>query len=192
VLTSFVCLDVIAGVGWAYALLWAQKQSRVLSSAAFIPLIFAALLIFQLGSALFHYPYYYTYKNPFVSSGGIHGYGEGLDQAAEYLAQKPNARDSYVIAYAGRGCFSYFYPGRTDHMKIGAQDGLPFVEEIQNADYLVVYNIRQNGKPDGIELIRFLENVTPEQIVSMDGFEYARIYKIADLPEDIFATLISR
>jgi hypothetical protein len=192
VLTSFVSLDALAGIGLAYILLWIQKRWQTLSRVHFIPLIFSALLAFQLFSAVSHYPYYYTYKNPFVNFGGIHGYGEGLDQAAEYLAQKPGAKDAYVIAYAGRGCFSYFYPGRTDHMKVGAKDNLPFVEAIQDADYLVVYNIRQKDRTDGAALIRFLEKVTPEHIVAMDGFEYARIYRIVDLPEDIYATLIPR
>jgi hypothetical protein len=190
VLTSFVSLDIIAGIGLAYAALWAQEKWTGFSRAYFIPLIFTALVIFQLGSGLLHYPYYYTYKNPFVKQGGVHGYGEGLDQAADYLAQKPGAKDMYVIAYAGRGCFSYFYPGRTDHMKLGLKDGIPYIEQIQDADYLVVYSIRQRGRLNDAELIRFLQEVAPEKIISFDGFEYARVYKITDLPQEIFTALI--
>jgi hypothetical protein len=181
----------MAGIGLAYGLLWAQKRWSMLI-AYFIPAAFIALMAFQIGSAVSYYPYYYTYKNPFVSRGGIHGYGEGLNKAADYLAQKPNAKELRVIAYAARGCFSYFYPGKADHMKIGLQDGSPYVEEIQDADYLVVYTIIQKGKPDGAELMRVLQDVTPEHIVYIDNLEYARIYKIVELPKDILNSLIQK
>jgi hypothetical protein len=192
VLTTYVGLDLIAGIGWAYLFLWMQKKWAGTSRAFFIPVMLVAVTAVQLGSSLLYYPYYYTYENPFFENGGVRGYGEGLDLAANYLAQKPGARDSYVIAYAGRGCFSYFYPGRTDHMKIGVRDGLPYVEALQDADYLVVYMIVQRGKDDGAELIRFLENISPEEIIRVDGVEYARIYKIADLPGDIYDILIRK
>jgi hypothetical protein len=190
ILTSYVSLDVMAGIGLGYFFLWLQTKRDALNRAFFLPLIFSALLIFQLGSSLLRHPYYFTYQNPFVAWGGTHGYGEGLDLAADYLAQKPNAKDSYVIVYAGRGCFSYFYPGRTEHMKIGIKDDLPFIEDVQNADYFVVYDIYQKAKPDGQVLIGFLKDVPPEHIVTLDDREYARIYKVSDLPENIYKTLL--
>jgi hypothetical protein len=186
ILSSFAGLDMLSGIGWGYALLWAQKRWNVLSRAYFLPLTLAALIAFQLGSALPYYPYYFTYKNPFVNQGGIHGYGEGLDLAAEYLAQKPNAKEMRVIAYAARGCFSYFFPGESDLLKIVlSKNGLPYVEGMKDADYLVLYPISQKYKPDGIELMRVLQNAPPEHTIFIDGMEYVRIYKIADLPEDV-------
>jgi 4-amino-4-deoxy-L-arabinose transferase-like glycosyltransferase len=190
ILSSFVGLDIAAGLGWGYALLWVQKRWTALNRAYVLPLALIVLIAFQLGSSLLYYPYYITYKNPFMNYGGVHGYGEGLDQAAEYLAQKPNAKGMRVIAYAARGCFSYFFPGQSDLLKIGFyEDGLPYVEEIQNADYLVLYPITQNSKTDGAELIRILQDVAPEKTIFIDGIEYVRIYKVADLPEDIYNVL---
>lgn len=192
VLTSYASLDLLAGIGWAYIILWAQKKWDGLSRAFFLPLAFSALLAFQLGSALAQRPYYYTYKNPFATWGGIHGYGEGLDLAAEYLSQKPDAQNSYAIVYAGRGCFSYGYPGRTEHMKVGVKDGLPFIEDVQNADYFVTYDIYQQHKPDGLTLIHFLKAAAPERVIVLDGIEYARIYKVADLPPDVLSALTQK
>jgi hypothetical protein len=190
ILSSFVGLDMVAGIGWGYALLWAQKRWDVLNRAYFLLLTFIMLIAFQLGSSLLYYPYYFTYKNPFVNRGGIHGYGEGLDQAAEYLAQKPDAKEMRVIAHAARGCFSYFFPGESDLLKIGFyENGLPYVEGIQNADYLVLYPIRQNSRKDDIGLISVLQDATPEHTIIIDGMEYARIYKVTDLPEDIYNIL---
>jgi hypothetical protein len=190
ILSSFVALDVVSAIGWGYALLWAQKRWDVLNRAYIPPLIFTLLMAFQLGSSLLYYPYYYTYKNPLVKEGGIHGYGEGLDQAAEYLAQKPHAKDMRVIAYAARGCFSYFFPGQSDILKFGfSEDDKPYIEQIRNSDYLVFYTIRQKTKPDDIKLMRFLQDVPPERVIFIDGIEYVRIYKIADLPENIYDAL---
>jgi hypothetical protein len=146
-----------------------------------------------LGSALLYYPYYFTYKNSILNQGGIQGYGEGLDQAAEYLAQKPNAKEIRVIAYAARGCFSYFFPGKSDLLKIGfSTGGLPYVEELQDADYLVLYLIRQKNKPDDFELIRVLQDVIPEHTIFINDIEYARIYRIADIPENIYNILLKK
>jgi 4-amino-4-deoxy-L-arabinose transferase-like glycosyltransferase len=190
ILSSFVSLDLVSGIGWGSALLWAQKRWAGFNRTWVLPLAFIILAAFQLGSSLEYYPYYFTYKNPLVKQGGIHGYGEGLDQAAEYLAQKPNAKNMRVIAYAARGCFSYFFPGQTDLLKISFyEDGLPYVEEIQNADYLVLYPITQNYKKDGVELMQVLQGVPPEHTIVMDGIEYARIYQVASLPKDVYDLL---
>jgi len=163
------------------------------SALIVLPLVFSLLIVIQLGSALVYYPYYFTYKNPFVNYGGIQGYGEGLDQAAEYLAQKPNSKEMRVIAYAARGCFSYFFPGESDLLKIGfSDDGLPYVEGIQNADYLVLYPIRQKSRSDGVELMRLLQDVVPEQTIFIKDKEYVRIYKVGDLPEDVYNILLKK
>ncbi len=189
ILASYVGLDAAAGIGLATLLIWLTEKRLEKRRALFLPLSFAALLILHSGEALARHPYYYTYKNPLTRAGGIHGYGEGLDLAAEYLAAKPGARDTDVIVYAGRGCFSYFYPGRTEHMKVGEKDETPFIEDLQKADYFVVYNIYQRAKPEGRDLIRFLQDTPPEHIVTLDGLEYARIYKVSDLPAEIYAAL---
>ncbi|MDD2922571.1 MAG: hypothetical protein PHQ36_09835, partial [Anaerolineales bacterium] len=193
ILSSFVSLDIVAGIGWGCALIWAQKRWSALNRAYILPIIFIVLMAFQLGSALQNYPYYYTYKNPFVSAGGMQGYGEGLDQAAEYIAQKPNAKELRVIAYAARGCFSYFFAGQSDLLKIGfAENSLPYIEGIQNADYLVLYPVREKNKPDDIELMRVLQNVKPERVIFIDGVEYVGIYKIADIPADVYRILANQ
>ena len=191
ILSSFVGLDVVAGIGWGYALIWIQKRWTALTSSYFLPLTFTILIAFQLFSALLYYPYYFTYKNPLINSGGIHGYGEGLDQAAEYLAQKPNAKGMRIIADVARGCFSYFFPGQSDLLKIGfSADGLPRIEGIKDADYLVLYTIREQYRPDDVKLLNLMQNVKPEHTVFIDGLEYARIYKITDMPKNIYSTLM--
>ena len=77
-------------------------------------------------------------------------------------------------------------------MKVGMKDGLPYIEDIQNADYFVTYDIYQKYKPEGLMLINFLKDVTPEKIIVLDGVEYARVYKVADLPEGILDVLAQK
>lgn len=191
IVSSFVAFDLVAGLGWMYALsLWHNQSQLSGRINLFVPLM-TALLILQTVSSLSFFPYYYTYKNPLLTQGGVHGYGEGLDQAAKYLSQKPNPEELKVLSYAARGCFSYFFPGEVELLKIGfdPSDNLPFVEDIEKADYLVLYPVVQNNKPDGHSLLQLLQNVSPEHLVFVDGVETARIYKIASIPPDIYSIL---
>ena len=124
----------------------------------------------QLAGSLPFHPYYITYNNPILASAwnvppGL-GYGEGLERAAEYLAQKPDAGNLSVYAYNGIGPFSYFFPGQTDILKkayfwlLGLGD---VVNGIQNSDYLVVYTIVQKQLPECEKFLKALETVRPEK-----------------------------
>ncbi len=195
ILTSFICLDLIAGMGWSYALLWLSDRWTALSNAWIKLSVFAALIALQIGSTLPYYPYYYTYVNPVMRAvlGNVpYGYGEGLDRAAAYLAQKPDASVTKVYAYAGMGPFSYFFPGQTDVLKkvYLTEEGLPSViAGMKRADYLVLYTELQNNQPESAKLLQALKVVQPEKIIMIHGMEYARIYRIADIPQSVYEAM---
>ena len=63
-------------------------------------------------------------------------------------------------------------------------------EGIKDADYLVLYTIREQYRPDDVKLLNLMQNVKPEHTVFIDGLEYARIYKITDMPKNIYSTLM--
>ncbi len=192
ILTSFVCLDLIAGMGWGYALIWLSGRWPALAKTWTKVSVMAVLIVLQIGSALPYYPYYFTYENPVMHAilGNVpYGYGEGLDRAAAYLAQKPDASAMKVYAYAGMGPFSYFFPGRTEVLKkvYLTEDGLPSViAGMKWADYLVLYTELQNTQPESVKLLQALKDVQPEKIISIHGMEYARIYRIADIPQSVY------
>jgi len=191
IISSFICLDVIAGIGWGWLLGAIQKRRADWDRPIVGALAVLVLGALQLGHGLPYHPYYFTYHNPLLpgAKAAEYGYGEGLDQAAAYLAQKPNAENSSVYSYAGMGCFSYLYPGNTEYLKgvYLKEKGYPtMLKEIQAADYLVWYSIEQDPRPESADFLRIMQNVQPEHVITMDGMEYARIYRIADIPASVY------
>jgi hypothetical protein len=189
ILSSFVCLDVTAGIGWGYLLLWVRKRWPSLDRSYLKPLFVLILVGVQIRYVLPHYPYYFTYKNTLVTPVTVFGYGEGLELAAVYLAEKPEAENAVAYVYAGMGTFSYFYPGETAVLKkvYLTEPGLPsIIADLEEADYLVLYSAIQKYQPESERFLRVLEIVRPEKIFHVNGWEYARIYRVGDIPPSAF------
>ena len=99
-----------------------------------------AILAVQFIGVVGAYPYYLGYFNPLL--GGAQkasqvmmvGWGEGLDQAADYLNALPGSKGLKVISWCGEGCFSYFFKGYTIEMDWDMSPA-----EIQKADYAILY-----------------------------------------------------
>ena len=152
-------------------------------------LAFILLVGFQIGCTIPYYPYYYTYRNPITNTGGSRGYGEGLAQAAEYLAQKPNSKEIRAYVYNGMGTFSFFFPGETVVLKkvyLINGDMLAVANETRNADYLVLYPIVQYYLPESEKLLDAFQGVVPEKTIFINDLEYIRIYKTTDIPESVY------
>jgi len=192
ILSSYILFDVTAGIGWACFFIWAQKRWAILDRAYVNILAVIVLTIIQIGVALPYYPYYFTYKNSFADTASTLGYGEGLAQAAEYLAQKPNSREIRAYVYNGMGTFSFFFPGETIVLKriyLVEDDMLTVINDMRNADYLVLYPIAQNKLPESEKLLGALQAVVPEKTIFINDLEYIRIYKTTDIPESIYEEL---
>ena len=192
ILSSYVALDVAAGIGWGYFLVWVKKRLVVLESALVNLVLFILLTALQLGNALPYYPYYFTYKNSLISKPTLYGYGEGLDQAAAYFAQKPSADEIRAYVYNGMGTFSYFFPGKTTVLKkiyLINEDYSKITSDMKISDYLVLYTAAQKAMPESVDLLSALQNVQPEKIIYINGLEYVSIYKISDIPESVYDTL---
>jgi 4-amino-4-deoxy-L-arabinose transferase-like glycosyltransferase len=193
-LPIYPTLDLVAGAGWVAFASWLFRLP-FLPRSRFAP---AVILIFVLGiqavSSLSNYPYYFTYFNPLMGGSqranqvmGL-GSGEGLDQAAFYLNQKPNAEKLKVLSWYGIGPFSYFFKGETYLFEVGtniwtAND----ITELKEMDYLVIYNNQwRRGTPAG--LFPYLSGLEPEHSVWIKGIEYARIYNVHTFPPEKFDT----
>jgi 4-amino-4-deoxy-L-arabinose transferase-like glycosyltransferase len=109
-------------------------------------LLLAGLVAFQLVSAILAAPYYLTYYNPLL--GGPEraaaqvpvGWGEGLEQAARYLNNLPNAESLSVSAWYS----DIFAPYSVGQRASFADDGRAQLA----ADYVVFYiNQLQREKP---------------------------------------------
>jgi 4-amino-4-deoxy-L-arabinose transferase-like glycosyltransferase len=199
VLTSYISLDILAGAGFVAAANWlAGRQLK--AARGVLPVFFLGAAIgMQAASAAPFFPYYYTYYNPIMEAGepGLQdpnfGYGEGLDLAAAYLRQMPAAADSTVMAFYGRGPFSYFYPGTTEPLKTVYADAenVPQLQEIlRKCDYLVIYYALEKGRDAPSNVMRALQAAVPEKSIWLDGIEYIRIYSLKTLPSGFFDQLL--
>jgi 4-amino-4-deoxy-L-arabinose transferase-like glycosyltransferase len=196
-LSCYLALNLLAGLGWFNALRWLAE--RLPARGKLIQVAGLSLLaIAQASSAFSFYPYYYTYRNPILYGAGWYAeypqmpYGEGLELAAQYLATLPDAKDSVTLAYYARGCFSFYYPGETTRFKpYYADDGheADLLREISSADYLVLYYANQGKMERYTALFDALAGAQPMREISMDGYKYVTIYKVEDIPQAVFEAL---
>ena len=190
ILTSYVALDVIAGLGLARGWAWLTGRFALLGGWAISTAALAALLILQLAFSVTAFPYYISYYNPVVEGlqPGIQnptlnetGYGVGLDQAAAYLAAKPHAQELVVLSANGLGSFSYYFPGRTVPMNDFSMKDPLIAEIVPDTDYVVVDYFNQKRK----HIDQDLEGAQPEKSIWINGIEFLRIYAASAFLPDV-------
>jgi hypothetical protein len=191
IMSAHVSMDAIAALGWvSFSGLILNQDARINSRLKMGGAVF--ILILQLGSALIYYPYYYTYHNPLVVNAPLSDYGEGFEQAAVYLAQKPNADSLKVLSFRGRGPFSYFFPGETIIFNplFIEEPGMPsMIERLEQADYLVINDALRPRTPRSELFVQAMDGVTPEHSIFINGVSTIRIYRMADLPVSFYETI---
>ncbi|MBK7456401.1 MAG: hypothetical protein IPJ46_22580 [Anaerolineales bacterium] len=197
ILTSYLSLNLLAGLGWLHFIHWSVSHF----AARKVKLQYAGLvvvLLLQVWNAISYFPYYFTYRNPILYSLGWYKdypnfpYGEGLEIAAQYLAQLPNAADTTIFSYYSRGCFSYFHPGEAISFRpyyIDGEHAEDLLSNLRASDYLVVYYANQSQLEKYWPFLNILSTVKPFHVVWMNGYEYVRIYDVDSLPPEIFEAL---
>ena len=197
ILTSYVSLNLLAGLGWVYAFEWLASRLP----ARQVQLQYAGLvvvLLLQVWSAMSFFPYYFTYRNPILQSAGWFAeypqkpYGEALEIAADYMAKLPDAENSTALVYYSRGCFSYYYPGKSISFRPYYVDGdheIDLLRNLQASDYLVVYYANQVQLDQYDKYLDILSTVEPFHVIWMDGYEYVRIYKIDSFTPEVIEAL---
>jgi len=104
------------------------------------------------------------------------GWGEGLDQAARYLNEKPDADRLHVASWYAPGCFSYLFRGSTYGISPqGLRDD--DLQNALNADYVVLYTTQQMQRHAALPLLNALLAQEPEYVVQINDIEYARVYR---------------
>jgi hypothetical protein len=197
ILSSYLSMNLLAGLGWYYAL--QMLAGRFSFHRGFGQYVLLSLVILSQGwSAMSYYHYYFTYRNPILYSMGWYRdfphfpYGEGLELAAQYLAELPDAANETVFSYYGRGCFSYFYPGDTISFRPYYADGNhadDLLGNLRASDYLIVYYANQGQLAHYRSFLKVLSAVDPFHVIWMNGYEYVQIYKVDELPSEIFEAL---
>jgi hypothetical protein len=185
-LPVFAPLNLLAGWGWVTILkpllekpasssLNAWHSHLWLGGAA----ILVVVVLAQGFSAGQTYPYYFSYYNPLAGGNRrapevmMIGWGEGLDQAARYLNALPNADKFNVASWYPDGPFSYVFQGKTQQQDLPANP-----QDLPRLDYIVLYAHQWQRQLPSQEFLEYFATQTPEKIITLDGLEYARIYRL--------------
>ena len=96
----------------------------------------------------------------------------GLDAAAGWLNQQPNANHLSVAAWYGDGPLSYFLQSEQPILSLWSP------EFWFDADYVVFYINQWQRKIPSSEVIDYFANQTPAHVVRANGLELVRIYAV--------------
>lgn len=184
-LPAFPALDLVAAIGW-YGL--AKGLARRFSLGWWVfPLLIIFVVTAQALVALPNRPYYLSYYNPLLGGGQQAlstlqiGWGEGLDQAARYLNQKPDLGNLDVISWYAEGPFSLFFEGRSSPINVSREIKEYQWDRYLNADYAVIY-VHQWQREMPAALLDCLAEHRPEHRIWLNGIEYVRIYNFREIP----------
>jgi Na+/phosphate symporter len=117
--------------------------------------------------ALTYYPYYLAYFNPLM--GGptraaettLMGWGEGMEQVADYLNTKPNANEMYVASTPSQTLLPYF---------AGTGENFYTNDIAFRADYVVLYLAQMQRLAPSPEIVRYFLAQEPEEIIIRPKF----------------------
>ncbi len=178
-LPSLLALDIVALLGWLSLLQpvaqrIAMPRLGTLSSSQFVT--FFLVLLLHAGPGFLHYPYYLTYFNPLLGGSRTApavlfvGWGEGLEAAAAWLNQQPDAEQLRVVAWYADGPFSYYFKGQ--EVSLGYESPLLWFD----TDYAVLYINQWQRQLPSPAVIDYFAQQTPVHVVRFRGLELARIY----------------
>ncbi|RIK41685.1 MAG: hypothetical protein DCC55_11185 [Chloroflexi bacterium] len=195
-LPIFPALNIIAVLGWVAAIKWGMQNRTVnvgdisysLVRIPYTPLLLVVVFLHGLLGWL-SYPYYLTYFNPLAGGSRVAeqvlmvGWGEGLEQAADWLNQQPDASTMQVVAWYGDGPLSYFMRSREPVFSFWAP------QYWLGADYAVVYISQWQRQIPAPEVIDFFRGRQPVHVVKAGNLELARIYDLRDQTPPDFTAL---
>jgi hypothetical protein len=184
-LPLFPMLDLLAAFSVIKFGEWTGRRLHI-TRYAFGLLLPLTLLFVHALPVVTAYPYYLAYFNPLM--GGLPraaettlvGWGEGMEQVAVYLNQRPDAEGLYVAATPSQTLLPYF---------AGTGENFYTNDVALRADYVVLYIAQIQRLAPSPEIVRYFLSMEPEHVVPILGVPYARIYPgpkliTTDVPPD--------
>jgi len=186
-LPVFAPLDILAAVGWVTMLTGTyQILQEKLDHSSFqryfmiaIGVLLTSAFIWQSWGVMQTAPYYLSYYNPLLGGSErapevmMIGWGEGLDRAARFLNESPEAEKLRVMSWYYDGPFSYFFNGTT------LMEEFPVNPlELPKVDYIVIYVHQLQRKLPSTEFLNFIQKQELEHVVHINGLPYAYIYRM--------------
>lgn len=191
-LPVYPLLALIAGWGIVLA---ARRGARRLPGPNWAPAAaaMALSLLIQTSGVTASAPYYLSYYNPMLGGASaapgamMVGWGEGMDQVADYINQLPGSEELVVATEAWRSPMSYFLYAEAQFASY-VGDG-PGLYRWANSDFYLLYitPLHRRGVPQ--EYLRELEGKEPVLTITLNGLEYGRLYDIRDDPVPLYQEL---
>ncbi len=173
-LPALLPLDVAAGVGlaWSVSLIAPLQRALAQTKVHLGAALLGGTLLLQSMLILAAYPYVLAWYNPLMGGQRVAasvlplGMGEGMEQAAHYLAAQPDAAALKVASWGAVGLAPWF----------GGAVILPeATRPWQDADYAVVYiTDAQRGE----EVARQMAGRAPVFVGRVGGMAYVWVYKL--------------
>jgi hypothetical protein len=176
-------LCVLGASGW-YVLLerlgaWVRRRISAAQANLFVLILGGVVVFWQLLGVLQTAPYYMNYYNPLLGGDRaaptvmMIGRGEGLDQAAQYLNNLPDARKLHVYSWYATGPFSFYFKGKT-----WAMDSSTTLYDILNADYVVIYIHQWQRQTPSKEVLDYFARMKPVFVARIGNLDYAQVYDV--------------
>jgi 4-amino-4-deoxy-L-arabinose transferase-like glycosyltransferase len=183
ILTTFLLLDMVAAWGWwglvqtiRQGVTTGTRQRQIMAWG-----VATLVLVIQIGSAVAEYPYYFTYYNPLLGGRSTAeqvltiGWGEGMEQTAEWINNRPSDTPPTVLSWYEHGSLSYYLQGNALSI---TETWSPTVW--CETDYVVSYINQWQRHLPTLEADAYLATLQPVHRVVAQGIEYARIYTVTD------------
>ncbi len=187
VMSVIVAIDLLAGVAWIWLLDQISNRAKgqlapnsnlfTIHNSQFTiyNLLVLALITPQLIFTITSYPYLLTYYNPLL--GGYAkaaelipvGRGEGLEKAAAWINNQPNAQQATITPYY-ENVTNYYLAGQSkDWPKDGKKQLL--------ADYVIFYITQTQRQLPYPGLVDYFQNQTPAYVLKQGDTPYVWVYK---------------
>ncbi len=148
------------------------------------PFFMSGIVALQLASALPTFPYYLSYYDPLMGGSTktpevlMVGWGEGLDQAADYINRQSGVQPGDAAAWYSVS-FNLMTSAEAADIPVALELSQPELDALLARKYLVIYIHQwQRGTPQN--LLDALRDIEPEHRIWINGIEYVRIYHLAN------------
>lgn len=175
ILISLLTLDLFAVLGLRQIGEWISRKRKKIRSQNFNWLMGAITIILLALGAVRTHPYYLAHYNRLYPIEERHklGWGEGLEQAAEWITQREGGTKNIKIASYYASVMKYWYPGDVAPLN--------HLEET-NAKYIVLYRSmfeRGPGHVDTEIVAEYLDNPDrkPVHTIFINRLPYVWIYE---------------
>jgi hypothetical protein len=193
VLTDFPALELLAAAGFVGLAHWANgRRGSVVRRLPAVALSLA--LLSQVIGAGLSAPYYLTYFNPALggttgaSRDLLLGWGEGLDQAADFILRQPDGATATVRSSMMRGSWAMFFPATVSARGNGFTARMQSVLDWSDTDYYISYVSQWQRQTSADQITTYLGRFPPVHTIRLKNQEFVKIYDLRTIPPPPWVT----